>query len=66
MSAQITLKWKKDSTFETELNGHPIIIDTSVENGGNDEGPRPKALMLVGRMYRHGCSPPFPEDAGAF
>ena len=47
MSAQITLKWKKDSTFETELNGHPIVIDTSVENGGNDEGPRPKALMLV-------------------
>ena len=47
MSAQITLKWKKDSTFETELNGHPLIIDTSVENGGNDEGPRPKALMLV-------------------
>ena len=47
MSAQITLKWKKDSTFETELNGHPIIIDTSIENGGNDEGPRPKALMLV-------------------
>lgn len=47
MSAQITLTWKKDSTFETELNGHPITIDTSVENGGNDEGPRPKALMLV-------------------
>lgn len=47
MSTQITLKWKKDTTFETELNGHPIIIDTSVENGGNDEGPRPKALMLV-------------------
>ncbi|WP_455638098.1 OsmC family protein [Parabacteroides sp.] len=47
MSAQIILKWKKDTTFETELNGHPITIDTSVENGGNDEGPRPKALMLV-------------------
>lgn len=47
MAAQITLKWKKNSTFETELNGHPILIDTSVENGGNDEGPRPKALMLV-------------------
>ena len=47
MPAQITLKWKKDTTFETELDGHPITIDTSVENGGNDEGPRPKALMLV-------------------
>ncbi|WP_102408292.1 OsmC family protein [Parabacteroides bouchesdurhonensis] len=47
MSVKITLKWKKDSTFETELNGHPITIDTSIENGGNDEGPRPKALMLI-------------------
>lgn len=47
MSAQITLKWKQASTFETELDGHPIVIDTSVENGGNDEGPRPKALMLI-------------------
>lgn len=42
MSAQITLKWKKDSTFETELNGHPIIIDTSVENGVTMKGRAPK------------------------
>lgn len=47
MSAQINLQWIENSTFETELNGHPVIIDTSVENGGNDAGPRPKALMLV-------------------
>lgn len=47
MSAQITLQWIENSTFETELNGHPVLIDTSVENGGNDAGPRPKALMLV-------------------
>lgn len=47
MPAQITLDWKKDSTFETSLNGHKLTIDTTVENGGNNEGPRPKALMLV-------------------
>lgn len=47
MSAQITLNWVKDTTFETELDGHPITIDTAVEKGGNDKGPRPKALMLV-------------------
>ena len=47
MSAQITLNWVKDTTFETQLDGHPITIDTAVEKGGNDKGPRPKALMLV-------------------
>lgn len=53
MPAQITLNWKKDSTFETRMNGHTVTIDTSVENGGNDEGVRPKALMLVAMA---GCS----------
>ena len=47
MSAQITLNWTKDSTFETLLDGHKVTIDTTAENGGNNEGPRPKALMLV-------------------
>lgn len=53
MSAQITLNWKQDSTFETLLDGHTISIDTSAENGGNDAGVRPKALMLVALA---GCS----------
>lgn len=53
MSAQITLTWKKDQTFETQLDGHPITIDTIPENGGNNEGPRPKALMLIALA---GCS----------
>ena len=47
MSAQITLNWEKDLTFETLLDGHKVTIDRDMENGGNDEGPRPKALMLV-------------------
>lgn len=33
--------------FQTELDGHPINIDMSVEKGGTDLGPRPKALMLI-------------------
>lgn len=53
MSAQITLNWTKDSTFESLLDGHKVTIDTTAENGGNDEGPRPKALMLVALA---GCS----------
>lgn len=47
MSTRITLNWVKDTTFETRLDGHPLTVDTAVEKGGNDEGPRPKALMLV-------------------
>lgn len=27
MSAQITLNWTKDSTFETLLDGHKVTID---------------------------------------
>lgn len=53
MPAQITLDWKKDSTFETQLDGHTVSIDTSKEDGGTDSGVRPKALMLVAMA---GCS----------
>lgn len=60
MSAQITLNWTKDSTFETLLDGHKVTIDTTAENGGNNEGPRPKALMRLGRMQRNGRNLPFP------
>lgn len=42
MSAQITLNWEKDLTFETLLDGHKVTIDRDMENGGNDEGPVPK------------------------
>lgn len=53
MSAQITLDWKKDSTFETQMDGHTVTIDTSKEDGGTGSGVRPKALMLVSLA---GCS----------
>lgn len=53
MSTQITLGWEKDLTLETLLDGHKMIIDRDMENGGNDEGPRSKALMFV---VLTGCS----------
>ncbi len=34
--------------FETELNGHKLTIDADKSNGGQDLGPRPKALLLLG------------------
>ena len=34
-------------SFEVEVNKHKMIIDSVREFGGNNEGPRPKSLMLV-------------------
>jgi putative redox protein len=34
-------------SFDVVVNGHKMILDTVNENGGNNEGPRPKSLMLV-------------------
>lgn len=53
MSARISLNWTEGSSFETILDGHKVTIDTTAEHGGHDEGPRPKALMLVALA---GCS----------
>lgn len=44
---------EKDSTFETQMDGHTVTIDTSKEDGGTGSGVRPKALMLVAMA---GCS----------
>ena len=34
-------------SFESEVNGHKIVIDAKEESGGEDKGPRPKPLMLA-------------------
>lgn len=47
MKESISLNWLNDMGFDTEVNGHKIYIDASVENGGKNLGPRPKSLMLV-------------------
>lgn len=33
-------------SFETDVNGHKIVIDAKPESGGEDLGPRPKTFML--------------------
>jgi putative redox protein len=48
MKQAINLSWKKGMAFETELYGHKLTIDADKSNGGQDLGPRPKALLLVG------------------
>ncbi len=43
----VDLSWKQNLAFETEMDGHPMILDAAPENGGDDLGPRPKKLMLA-------------------
>ena len=47
MKKSINLNWKGGMAFETELDGHKLIVDAPVEGDGNNLGPRPKVLMLV-------------------
>lgn len=47
-------RWSDGLKFEgTFSTGHAIVMDTSVEQGGTDEGPRPVELLL---MSLAGCT----------
>jgi len=48
MEHSISCKWTGKMSFEAEADGHIIPLDAAVENGGEDKGPRPKILLLVG------------------
>jgi putative redox protein len=47
MKKSVNTQWKGDMKFDSEVNGHHIIIDALPEVGGSDAGPRPKSLMLT-------------------
>lgn len=47
MKHVIDLAWLSNMAFETDLDGHKLVLDASTEGGGDDRGPRPKKLMLV-------------------
>jgi putative redox protein len=47
MKHTIDLVWKENMAFETKMDGHLLTLDASEESGGNDQGPRPKKLMLA-------------------
>jgi putative redox protein len=47
MKETITARWLNDMAFEAEVDGHKIYLDTSLEHGGKNTGPRPKPLMMV-------------------
>jgi putative redox protein len=47
MKETIKTRWLNDLAFESEVDGHKIYLDTSLEHGGKNMGPRPKQLMMV-------------------
>lgn len=54
MSHIVTTEWKGNLQFESDNpSGKTILIDTSPEHGGNNDGLRPKAMMLSALA---GCS----------
>ncbi|NLO70673.1 MAG: OsmC family protein [Porphyromonadaceae bacterium] len=42
----INNEWKGGLKFEVDLDGHKILTDAPVENGGENQGPGPKKLLL--------------------
>jgi len=43
----VNTRWLNNMSFETEMNGHKIVIDADSDVGGDDLGPRPKPFMLA-------------------
>jgi putative redox protein len=43
----VSTKWLSNMAFESEVNGHRIILDAEAAFGGEDLGPKPKLLMLA-------------------
>ena len=53
MNHEISFEYNEGMSFKGEVNGHEIIIDADDGFGGNDQGPRPKPLILVALI---GCT----------
>lgn len=47
MKETIKAQWLNDLSFEAEVDGHKLYMDTSLEHGGKNTGPRPKLLMMT-------------------
>ncbi len=47
MKHVVDMSWTDKVAFETDINGHKLIVDANIESGGSDLGPPPKRLMLA-------------------
>ena len=46
MKTSIQTHWKGNLQFNLQIDGHSIITDASITDGGDNNGPSPKKLML--------------------
>jgi len=47
MKHLVNTSWKGNMLFDALVSGHHVKMDATPEHGGNDEGSRPKELMLA-------------------
>lgn len=47
MQESINVKWTEGLSFEADVMGYKITMDTDLEHGGKGKGPKPKPLMMV-------------------
>lgn len=47
MKHNVNTTWKENMTFDSLVSGHHVIMDASKDGGGDNQGPRPKELMLT-------------------
>ena len=48
MATKTTVTWTDGMSFDVELQGHTFTVDADEKFGGQNRGPRPKALLLSG------------------
>jgi hypothetical protein len=44
MTKEIQMNWLDGMAFQSELDGHTLVIDADDSVGGTNRGPRPKAF----------------------
>jgi putative redox protein len=47
MTKEIQMNWLDGMAFQSELDGHTLVIDADDSVGGTNRGPQPKGLLLV-------------------
>lgn len=47
MKDSVIIQHQGNLAFEATVNGHKMMIDSSLQFGGENKGPRPKSLLLV-------------------
>jgi len=47
MAESVKLRLKGNLSFDVDVDGHSMVIDSAPDFGGESAGPKPKSLMLV-------------------